>query len=702
MPLASRWLFRSRFARTNKALTFLLAQSLALPIVLEILPAPVSFVSIASAQQSGTASPEGGTDKSKAYYHYSLGHLYYERGMMGNRQDLLNQAIDEYEEALKFDPTSSYLSMELADLYASTGRWRSALQQIEDTVEKNPADTAARGLLGRLYVRLLSNPRTPAPPEIKDRAIQSFEQITAANPSDVDSHLVLAQIYRANNNSAKAEETLKKILALNSDSSDANRQLALLYFDIGDYRSTIDLLIKLTADDDDPELLRTLAVSYEQVRDYPAAAQVYARALQSDPDNPAFRKGLAESLLFSRQYDQALEQFQGLAEEDPRDPEAHVRLSQVYRAQGKYAEARASLVKAAELAPDNLEIRYNQVLLEETEGKIAEAIRITRDMLNSSRKPTVESYSAQEKNNRSIFLEKLGALYRDSGDHKAAEEAYSQLRDLGGDHAERGQVRLIETFQEAHQTDRALEASAEALRKNPESRELIMTRAGLLASSGKVDEGVALLRALLKNEPQDREVWLAISQTYLRANQYDSSIKATEEAEKLSDSDDEKSYIYFHYGSIWERQKKFDTAERDFRRSLELNPDSAMTLNYLGYMFADQGVHLDEAVEMIKKALESEPENGAYLDSLGWAYYRMGQYDLAEKYLKRAAGKISSDATIRDHLGDVYLKMGRKAEAIAEWTAALNEWKKLPPSEISADEFSGLERKLREAGAPAK
>lgn len=653
----------------------------------------------AMAQQTATPAPP--SDKAKAYYHYTLGHLYYERGMVSNRQDLLNQAIDEFEEALKFDSSSTYLSMELADLYAGTGRWRSALQQIEDTVERNPGDTAARGLLGRLYVRLLSgNSRSAAPDGMAERAVGRFEQIVERNPSDADAHLILAQLYRSAGNTAKAEATLKKILALQPASADASTQLALLYFDIGDYRSAIDLLSKVTAENDDPELLRALAAAYEQVRDYPAAARAYARALQRDPDNPAFRKGLAESLLFSRQYDQALEQFQGIVEDEPRDAEAHVRLSQIYRAQRKYAEARSSLARAAELTPDNLEIRYNQVLLEETEGKIDEAIRLARELLESSKKNAVEEYTGQEKNNRAIFLEKLGALYRDRSDYTAAEGAYAQMRDLGGEHAERGQVRLIETYQEAHQYERALEASAEALRASPESRELIMTRASLLATSGKVSEGVALLRPLLKNTPQDREVWLAISQTYLRGKEYSQAIDATAKAEALSESEDERSYIYFHYGSIWERQKQFDNAEREFRRALDLNPDSAMTLNYLGYMFADQGVRLDEAVTLIQKALESEPENGAYLDSLGWAYYRQGQYDLAEQNLKRAAAKIASDPTIHDHLGDVYAKMGRMSEAVAEWTAALNQWKKLPPSDVNADEFSALERKLREAGSP--
>lgn len=653
------------------------------------------------AQQPAPVDPVPGTsDRARAYLHYSLGHLYYERGMLTQNQTLLNQAIDEFEEALKYDPDSTEVSMELAEIYAGTGRWRSALQQIEDSVDRNPSDVAARGLLGRLYVRLLTpSGRAPVPSEIQGRAVPRFEKLSAANPSDIDTNLILAQLYRLSNNSARAEETLKNVLQLNADSEEANTQLALLYFELGDYRSAIDLLRKVADSRDNPDLLRTLAAAYEQVRDYQSAAATYARALQRDPDNPAFRHGLAESLLFSRQYDQALEQFQSLAEDDPRDADPHMRISQIYRQQKKYAEARSSLARASELAPDNLEIRYNQIQLEEAEGHTEEAIRLTRDMLNSTRKPAVESYTGQEKNNRAIFLEKLGALYRGKQDYSAAEGAYAQLRDLGGEFADRGQVRLIETYQEAHQYDRALEASTEALKKNPESRELILTQASLLASTGKVEDGVRLIRSLLRNNRQDREVWLAISQTYARGKLYAQALEATGEAEKLSDSDDEKSYIYFQFGSIWERQKNFENAEREFRRSLKLSPDSAMTLNYLGYMFADQGIKLEEAVTLIQRALEIEPDNGAYLDSLGWAYFRLGNYGEAEKYLKSAAEKEGSDPTILEHLGDVYSKTNRMSEAVAQWKLAIEEWKKLPPGDINEDEFSRLERKLREADA---
>ena len=660
------------------------------------------------ASQAGQTESEGaGTpaaqpvqpDKGQAYYHYTLGHLYQERGALYRRPELLSNAIDELQLALQYDPTSSFLSMELADLYAATGRWRSALQEMEDAVQRNPQDAAARKLLGRLYLRLLvGNGRGPAPPDLQQRAVKEFEEIVQKNPKDVESYLILAQLYRAVQDSAKAEETLKKAVDLQPDSQEANTQLALFYVDIGDHRAAVKLLEKVAAaGKPDAQLLATLAYANEQLRDYKAATNAYRQALALDPDNLAYRKALGQALLSSQQYDQALEQFEVAVEANPQDSESYVRLSQIYRSQRKYELARQNLAKAAELAPDNLEVQYNTVLLAESEGKFAEAIGSAEKILGSSVKADPSLYTPQEKANRGVFLEKLGFLHRDQGNFEAAETAFGQMRELGGDSAIRSEVRLIETYQENRQYDRALEASEKALQQYPNNQEVVMTRASLLASVGNVDAAVALLKPLLKNGPDDREIWLTLAQVALRGKQFGPAQEAVSKAAELSETEEEEAYVHFLAGSIWERQKRFDKAEEEFRKALAINPNSAMTLNYLGYMFADQGTHLDEAIRHIQQALEMEPNSGAYEDSLGWAYYRQDRLDLAEEYLRKAVERLPTDPTIRDHLGDVYYKTGRIREAQQEWKIALQEWGRLPKNEMDPDEMAGIEKKLKEA-----
>jgi tetratricopeptide (TPR) repeat protein len=146
-----------------------------------------------------------------------------------------------------------------------------------------------------------------------------------------------------------------------------------------------------------------------------------------------------------------------------------------------------------------------------------------------------------------------------------------------------------------------------------------------------------------------------------------------------------------------ERQKKFDDAEKEFRRVLERNPNNAAALNYLGYMFADRNVKLAEAEKMIQKALEQEPGNGAYLDSLGWAQFRLGKYAEAETSLKAATEKVPKDSTIQDHLGDVYLKMGRYKDAITAWEKSVRAWQSSSAAERDGLDITKVQKKIEGA-----
>ena len=147
-------------------------------------------------------------------------------------------------------------------------------------------------------------------------------------------------------------------------------------------------------------------------------------------------------------------------------------------------------------------------------------------------------------------------------------------------------------------------------------------------------------------------------------------------------------------GSIFERQKKYDQAEQTFKKVLNVDPLNSSASNYLGYMLADRGVRLEESVKYIQKALELEPNNGAYLDSLGWAYFKMSRYDLAETPLEKAAHKIQNDPTIHEHLGNLYLRMGKTALAQEQWQRALKEWPDAVSSDFDAEQAKQLQKQL--------
>jgi Tfp pilus assembly protein PilF len=123
---------------------------------------------------------------------------------------------------------------------------------------------------------------------------------------------------------------------------------------------------------------------------------------------------------------------------------------------------------------------------------------------------------------------------------------------------------------------------------------------------------------------------------------------------------------------VYERQQQYGEAEAAFRQAITLAPEHAPALNYLGYMLAERGERLDESVDLIKRALAVDPENGSYLDSLGWAYYKDGQFGAAEEYLRRAAEQMVSNSVVLDHFGDVLFSLERYQEAIQAWQQALS------------------------------
>jgi tetratricopeptide (TPR) repeat protein len=187
---------------------------------------------------------------------------------------------------------------------------------------------------------------------------------------------------------------------------------------------------------------------------------------------------------------------------------------------------------------------------------------------------------------------------------------------------------------------------------------------------------------------------VALAQMNTRLKRWADAEAALNKAEQLSTKPEDKQYVAFLRGSTYERQKKYDEAEAEFRKVLAAEPQSAVTLNYLGYMNADRGVRLEESLNYIKQAVSLEPSNGAYLDSLGWAYFRLGKYDLAEENLNKASQHMGSDPSVQEHLGDLYQKTGRLKLAAAHWERALEEWNKTVAAEVDADAQAKVQQKL--------
>jgi tetratricopeptide (TPR) repeat protein len=198
--------------------------------------------------------------------------------------------------------------------------------------------------------------------------------------------------------------------------------------------------------------------------------------------------------------------------------------------------------------------------------------------------------------------------------------------------------------------------------------------AALDAQEDRFDQAVRKLKVLVAEKPDRIDAALTLADLLRSKERYSDAVSAYDTALSRVKTIEERHWpVYFGRGIVLERVKQWPRAEADMKKALELSPEQPYILNYLGYSWIDQGLNLDAGMKMLKRATELRPDDGAITDSVGWAYYRLGQFDKAVEWLERASEQKGDDATIVEHLGDAYWHVGRFREARFEWERALNQ-----------------------------
>jgi len=198
--------------------------------------------------------------------------------------------------------------------------------------------------------------------------------------------------------------------------------------------------------------------------------------------------------------------------------------------------------------------------------------------------------------------------------------------------------------------------------------------ATLDAQDERFDQAVRKLKVLVSEKPDRIDAALTLADLLRSKERYSDAVSAYDTALARVKTVEERHWpVYFGRGIVLERTKQWPRAEADMKKALELSPEQPYVLNYLGYSWIDQGLNLDDGMKMLKRATELRPDDGAITDSVGWAYYRLGQFDKAVEWLERASEQKGDDATIVEHLGDAYWHVGRFREARFQWERALNQ-----------------------------
>jgi tetratricopeptide (TPR) repeat protein len=647
------------------------------------------------AQSATSAQP---ADHAASYYHYGLAKIYENQAEASGRQDTATQAIEQYKLALDADPDSRILQDGIANLYFRLGRIREAVAAAQDQITKHSDDIDAHLLLGRVYLRTLGDGQGPQAAQILQAAIKEYETIVQLKPGDLENRLLLGQLYGLNHDSAKAEEQFKAAQKIDGSNEEVVLNIARQYSEQGDLDRAAKVIADVPEGDRTGRMDFALAELYDQLKRPKDAAAAYQAALDEDPDNTDAKRGLAAALAASGQVDAAAKINAEILGTDPQDTQALIREAEIQRQKGEYEQALATLKKAEALVSDggDPELTYNEALVYDALGRFDDAIKTLKQLLVATASPDGK-YTAGAQGNRSVFLGLLGNIARQAGETGQAIVAYQQMADLGGDYVSRASDSEVDAYRDAHQWAKALQVAADAAKAMPSNHDVQLTYARQLADSGKVEEGLKLAAAQLTGTPDDREVYFDLADMDVRAKRWKDASLAFDKAEALATKPEDKVFLYYFRGDAALREKLYDEAELEFRKGLAIDPDNASLENDLGYMYADRGIKLDDAVAMLKKAVAFDPQNYAYLDSLAWAYYKQGQYAMAEDYERKAALRMPNDPTLLDHLGEIEARNGKLQQAIVDWQKSLQEYStSLAPDADPAD-VAKVQHKLERA-----
>ena len=560
-----------------------------------------------------------------APFRFALGRLLAEEGSTSDARRELSRAIE-------LDPDDPYLHLELATLLASVGAWEQASERVTQARTLAPENHDVLRAFGQIHLyQVRENPQALA------LAREAFERLRVLAPDDLESLNSLGRIYLGQQLFDEAAGVFRQILGVWPSHPVARSALIDALMRAG-RRDEAEAALRdfLERDPEAPRLRRVLAELLAEKGDHAGAAKVLQAGGAELLADPEISRRLALELYQAGDSEAALRYLGPWIEQQPDDHRARLLRALLLSGLERYEEAESELTQLHREHPEDVEIASLLARHHLRAGRWREVLVIT------------------------------GPLLADGAQGEKAELALlsaQALRELG---------RPLEALDRL-----ALIASDEDL--GPRSSAM---QAEILFAADRAAEARTVLDEMARSE-RPEELSLAAG-VYQRVELYEEAIAVL--AQLVEIEPDELEHRFW-LASVYERTQRYAQAEAGFEAILAEDPEFAPALNYLGYMWAEQGVRLQEALRLVRKAVSLEPENGAYVDSLGWAHYRLGQYEEARDHLERAVQLEGADATIYEHLGDTYRALGRLEEARGHYRRALD---------LDGDNAAAVARKLDE------
>ncbi len=620
-------------------------------------------------------------DRAKSYYYYALAKWNEDNGD-------LPKALSDMRTALKFNQNSADVHLALAGLLVNVGNVREAIEKAQAAVRLDPKDPDPHWLLANIYFR--SQGRGFSAEEAVRKGLEELETLRTITPQSERLYFALGGAYLQLGESEKAIQAYEKFQSLASGTAAGYNAIAQYYERNGNYEKAIEYLTKsIQSQPDSADSLLMLASLYSKLGRNQEAIPLYRKLLNLTGDNIAVKRQLAYSLVETGDSQEASKLLEELAKAAPQDKEDQKLLGRAKLQSRQYLQATEIFESILKDYPDDTEAQFYLGWTYELSGKPEDALKIFSQLLDDTK-----GDSEEDKANRRLFQQRLAANYQKLGDHAKAIGIYEELIAANPGPDPELQFLLINAYRLNRQFEKAVSLGRQQHERYPDDTKIGLVYAWSMADSGDIKKGADILLKLLQSNPSDIDLYINLSQIYLLGKRYADAENILRRAEdkELDKQDNEK--LKLQLAAVCERKKDFDRAESIFKEILKGNPQNAVALNYIGYMLADRGERLEEAVQYVKEALAIDPNNGAYLDSLGWAFFKLDDLEKAEEYLLQAIERERDDPVIYDHLGDLYFKIGNYQRAQDFWMKSVSNSTEPEEIEKVREKLKKLQEKL--------
>lgn len=631
-------------------------------------PTPATTPNQTNAQTVALPSPSTRERRVKAYAKLMEGQRFFTnmRSAGSDTREELSSAQQAFEQAATLDPTLSEAHTALAEIaFFFLDDQPRAERHATAAVRVDNNNFGAHRILSRLFSLKAGINAGSIDTVAAERAIAALKEVLRLDESDAEALALIGELYAATGRDNDAIEAFRRWMG------------APATVDTSFYK-VITQGRELSSDAAAARLAEALLKAGRTAE----AMDAVRRALAINPGNTQYLALLGEAIDAGSDDAAAISELQRIIAANPTNIAAISLLAHAQARVGKVEDALATLRAgiASRVGDSREQGEQRQRLVDDLAGVLADALRYDEaiaayEELLKARGVTNQPIIADsDKEIARTMLQHILGLQRQTGRTVDALATVERMRRLLGANDPRIDFYSVELLREQGKHREALEAVRAARLKHPEVGEFLGLEAGTLADLGQVEEGATLLRARITGKLEDDyPAYLSIANLYLQAGRGKEAVAAARKLLELAPPTRPQlvAQALVMLASAQESAGDTKGAEDSLRRVLSKAPNDATALNNLGYFLTERNERLPEALDMIKRAVKSEPTNPNYLDSLGWVYFKLGQLDEAERYLNDAARRNTRSSTVQEHLGDLHQKRGQLEPARVAWRRAI-------------------------------